>query len=261
MFVPRYTRGEAAEAVRTSFNYSEVLRKLGLRPAGGNHGTLRHWVDEVWGISTDHFDLDRALRPQNREVTPLEDVLVEHSTYSRRTLKRRLYANGLKERQCELCGQGERWQGRAMALILDHINGVPDDHRLENLRIVCPNCNATLDTHCGRQNRKPVSVRKCLHCGESYAPRFPTQRYCSRKCGINSPLHAANDPSKRKSVRPPYEQLMEELAESSYTAIGRRYGVTDNAVRKWVRRYERARAERAGSGDSELPEDPDGGAG
>jgi hypothetical protein len=40
-----------------------------------------------------------------------------------------------------------------MSIILDHINGVRDDHRLENLRMVCPNCAATLDTHCGRRNR------------------------------------------------------------------------------------------------------------
>ena len=49
-------------------------------------------------------------------------------------------------RRCELCGQTESWRGRTMALILDHVNGVPTDNRLENLRIVCPNCAATLDT-------------------------------------------------------------------------------------------------------------------
>lgn len=76
-------------------------------------------------------------------------VLCEHSTCNRLHLKRRLYKEGLKQRRCELCGQNEVWRGRAMALILDHVNGVHDDNRLQNLRIVCPNCNATLDTHCG----------------------------------------------------------------------------------------------------------------
>jgi ribosomal protein S27AE len=66
-------------------------------------------------------------------------------------LKERLFNEGLKDRQCEQCGQGELWRGRSMSLILDHINGIPDDNRIENLQIVCPNCAATLDTHCGRK--------------------------------------------------------------------------------------------------------------
>lgn len=56
----------------------------------------------------------------------------------------------MKQPICEKCGQDENWYGEHMSLILDHINGVNDDHRLENLRIVCPNCNATLPTHCGK---------------------------------------------------------------------------------------------------------------
>jgi len=59
-----------------------------------------------------------------------------------------LYQEKLKNKVCELCGQDENWNGKKMSLILDHINGINNDNRLENLRIVCPNCNATLDTHC-----------------------------------------------------------------------------------------------------------------
>jgi HNH endonuclease len=160
--------------VESSLHYTEVLRKLGLRPAGGNHKTLRHWVDEVWKIPTDHFDPDRHLRLRARDRTlPLDEVLVEHSTYNRRTLKRRLYDGGLKERRCELCGQEEIWRDQFMGLILDHINGVPDDNRLENLRIVCPNCNATLDTHCGRKNRSRRSCGSALSVGVSSLRNSP----------------------------------------------------------------------------------------
>ena len=82
--------------------------------------------------------------------------MVQGSTYGRNHLKNRLYREGLKAPRCELCGQGELWRGQTMGPILDHINGHRDDHRLENLRIVCPNCAATLDTHCGRKNRFEV---------------------------------------------------------------------------------------------------------
>src|SRR5436190_22696055 len=112
---------------------------------------------------------------------PLAEILVEGSTYARSNLKARLYAEGLKTPVCELCGQGAIWRGRAIGLILDHANGVRDDNRLENLRIVCPNCAATLDTHCGRLSREDRR-RECDHCGAEYQARFAQQRFCSLEC-------------------------------------------------------------------------------
>ena len=208
-----------------------------MRPAGGNHATLRKYAEEIWCISTDHFDPDAARRRALRhEAIPLEQVLVEGCTYSRRSLKMRLYAMGLKARACEMCGQGEEWRGRRMSLILDHINGVATDNRLGNLRIVCPNCAATLDTHCGRNLKV---MRACARCGAPFRPGNRTQRHCSLECGGHSEASRAAQRSARRVERPPYAQLMREIAETSYVAVGRRYGVSDNAIRKWVRQYER----------------------
>lgn len=233
-------RFEAREAIATSLTYSEALRRMGLRAAGGNHRTLKKWV-ERWGIPTDHFDPDAARRAFLRhEATPLEDVLVEHSTYHRGKLKERLFAEGLKERGCELCGQDEIWRGRRMALILDHINGVFDDNRLGNLQIVCPNCAATLDTHCGRKLRRLEDERRCLRCDRPFRPRHLRHRYCSRECGQRSNAGRTGPrPEARKVQRPPYEQLLAETRELGFSATGRKYGVSDNAVRKWLRAYER----------------------
>ena len=140
-----------------------------------------------------------------------------------------------------MCGQGEIWQGAPLTLILDHINGVRDDNRLENLRIVCPNCAATLPTHCGRSLRKPVSRRACEHCGQPYRPSHPRQVFCSRACSAYSRgkrLRGRSKPASRKVERPPYGQLVAEIEATSYSAVGRKYGVSDNAVRKWLRWYE-----------------------
>jgi hypothetical protein len=161
--------------------------------------------------------------------------------YNRAQLKQRLYDSGLKPRACELCGQGEEWRGRRMALILDHISGVADDNRLENLRIVCPNCAATLDTHCGRANRRLPDVRACLLCGKEFQPRSEPHRYCSRACGTRWLRAGVPRPGARRVERPPYEELLAEIAATSWSAVGRRYGVSDNAVRKWVRAYEAER--------------------
>jgi hypothetical protein len=236
--VPRYSEQELRKVVAGATSLSQVLRHFGLRPAGGNHRLLRGWL-EKWGISTEHFTLQWD--PPPRERIPLPAILVEGSTYSRGHLKRRLYEEGVKERRCELCGQGEKWHGVRMALILDHVNGVPNDNRIENLRIVCPNCAATLETHCGRQNRLPDEVRACLHCGEAFRTRHSRQRYCSRPCAVHAPKSGAR-PARRRVERPPYERLVAEVAATSWSAVGRRYGVSDNAVRKWARAYERERA-------------------
>jgi hypothetical protein len=172
--------------------------------------------------------------------------LVKDSTYSRTSLKTRLYEAGLKERRCELCGQDENWNGRRIGLIIDHINGVRNDHRLENLRIICPNCAAGLDTHCGRKNRIELEPRSCLRCAKSFMPNYPQQRYCSRACGIRWDRRGRKVPGARKVERPGHSQLLREVQELGYVAVGRKYGVSDNAVRKWMRQYERERASAEG---------------
>lgn len=239
-----YTEEQAREAVSTSYTWAESLRKLGLCPSGGGWRVLKKYVAR-WEISTDHFDPTKAIEGNLRlPARPLDEVLVEGSTYSRQHVKRRLFKEGLKEPRCEMCGQDESWHGRNMGMILDHINGVRDDHRLENLRIVCPNCAATLDTHCGRKNRVEKARRDCRHCGRSFFPSRPQQRYCSRECGSRwdrSQLRGKPKPATRRVQRPPYEQLLAEIEATSFCAVGRKYGVSDNAVRKWVRFYERER--------------------
>ena len=128
-----------------------------------------------------------------------------------------------------------------MSLVLDHINGISNDHRLHNLRIVCPNCAATLETHCGRNLPRE---RTCPGCGHPFVPRQIRHRYCSNRCwgAVNGErLRGTPQLERRKVPRPSYEQLVEDLRSTSFVAVGRNYGVSDNAVRKWLRWYEQSR--------------------
>ena len=90
----------------------------------------------------------------NRPRVPLEDVLVEGSNYNRYYLKRRLIQAGLVDNVCAVCKCQPEWRGKPLLLVLDHINGVRDDNRIENIRLLCPNCDSQSPTYCGR-NKKP----------------------------------------------------------------------------------------------------------
>jgi hypothetical protein len=240
---PRFTELELRAAIAKSKSWTQVLREIGYCPSGGNPATVKKYA-KLWNISSDHFDpyagvMDRVRRP----AKPLSEILVEGSTFSRSNLKLRLYTEGVKVPVCELCGQDEMWREQRMGLILDHMNGIRNDNRIENLRIVCPNCAATLDTHCGRAIDTPPPLRNCERCGAMFRAKHRTQRFCSRDCGMRGGgrKRGIPCPETRKVERPPYEQLMAEIEATSYVAVGRRYGVSDNAVRKWVRFYERGR--------------------
>jgi hypothetical protein len=236
-----YTEAEARAAIAASKSFAEALRRLQLRSAGGNWRTLRKYALEIWRIPIDHFDphagqREALLRHARGRRTPLSEILVEGSHYSRGSLKKRLFEEGLKQRRCEMCGLGELWHGRRLALILDHVNGVATDNRLENLRIVCPNCAATLDTHCGRNL---AAYRLCETCGITFKAGHRAQRYCSHRCAAQGDAVLAAQVRRRQVDRPPYERLRREVLELGWSAVGRQYGVSDNAIRKWIRAYER----------------------
>ncbi len=247
---PPFAEPDLRAAIAEGLCWVDVLRFLGYVPKGSNFKTVKKYASQ-WEISTDHFDPHAGRRRAGRSrQIPLEKVLVEDSTYRRGQLKDRLLASGIKRAECELCGQREEWRGRPMSLILDHINGVANDHRLENLRIVCPNCAATLDTHCGRNIPRK---RTCPSCGGVFAPRHVRHRYCSMTCWgrVAAELYLGKPhPRARKVPRPSYEQLKSDLKEMSFVAVGRKYGVSDNAIRKWVRWYEYERETKPADGET-----------
>jgi hypothetical protein len=135
-----FTEADGRAAVAAASCWADALRLLGYTPKGSNCKTLRRWVI-AWGIDTDHFDPHAGRRRAGKARTrPLAEVLVANSSYRRGRLKERLLDLGLKKARCEMCGQGEIWRGSRMSLVLDHINGIANDHRLENLRMLCANC-------------------------------------------------------------------------------------------------------------------------
>lgn len=227
--------------IKISINKTDVLNKLGLKNNGGNFNTLSRFISNN-SIDISHFDYKKSTKSNTISSAKLKisEILVKNSTYSNTSsLKRRLYKEGLKFKICELCGQDENWKGNKMSLIIDHINGHSDDNRIENLRIVCPNCNATLDTHCrGHRINNGINRHDICDCGE---PKKKSSKMCKKCYFINGRVKKENTKAirQRKITRPSYAQLIQEIETLGYVGTGKLYNVSDNSIRKWKKMYEK----------------------
>lgn len=235
-----YHEENLRKIVYLSTNIGDVLDRLDLRRAGGNYKVINDYIKK-YNLDTSHFD-DQKFKigqsPKNK--IPLSDVLIDGSEYSRNSLKKRLYDEGLLERKCCLCGQDENWNEMKISLILDHKNGVHNDNRIENLRIVCPNCNAGLDTFAGRNSKREKKERNVKEDSQKVKSKIKYRYTDGCECG-NSKLKSSKKcedcfhKERRKIERPPLKQLMKDVDEFGFSATGRKYGVSDNAIRKWIK--------------------------
>jgi hypothetical protein len=140
-------------AVAASSSIAGVLRELDLKIGGSQYRAVKRAIAQA-AIDVSHFTGQGWTKDRSNPVrcyrTPLSEILVQDSTYRNSSrLKMRLVREGLLVWRCAIC-QREEWNGERIPLHLDHINGDPADHRLENLRLLCPNCHAQTDTYCGR---------------------------------------------------------------------------------------------------------------
>lgn len=156
-----WTITQLKEAVQASSSYRRVLIMLGLREAGGNYEQVKKYIKEN-NLDISHFTgpvWNKGLHYAKKPVVPLEEILVSHSLFQSFKLKNRLFANGLKSKYCEECGWAKISPDGYLPLELDHINGDRHDNRLENLRILCPNCHSLKPTHRGKNRRNARVVK------------------------------------------------------------------------------------------------------
>jgi len=214
----KWTDEQLIRAVKDSKCCAEALRLLGLRHNGGSYKTVRRHLDRL-GLDTSHWNYRP---PVLRDPVPLEEILVEGSSYSRRSLKRRLVDEGLLDYRCRVCGIDE-WQGQPLILQLDHKNGVGNDNRLENLRLLCPNCHSQTETFAGRNNTR---IRQCVDCENRITAGHKRCVPCSNRAK-----------SRSKISWPESSDLFRMVASSSYEAVGRTLGVTGAAVKKRLKTH------------------------
>lgn len=133
---------EAKKIINNSDSLSEAATILNI-----SRQTITRYI-EKYNIDISHM---RGARGRDR---PLSEIFVEESPKrTNQTLKRYILKYGLIDYVCSICSLEDRWMENPLTLQLDHINGIPTDNRIENLRFLCPNCHSQTETYCGRNSQ------------------------------------------------------------------------------------------------------------
>lgn len=143
--------------IKNSSNIAEVLFKLGYTVKGNSWGysQIKQRMTDL-NLSFSDFK-GKSPFATKREASKIskDKLLTNGSKHNRTVLRRYIVTNKLLPYKCSICGL-TYWNNKTLSLELDHINGVNNDNRLENLRFLCPNCHSQTSTY-GSRNSKIVN--------------------------------------------------------------------------------------------------------
>jgi 5-methylcytosine-specific restriction endonuclease McrA len=146
------TKDEMKKLIDESKSMREVILKLGLQPNGSSgYTSVKNKIVKL-GLEIPKYNYYGV--GHNRRRYSNDEVFCENSALPRHKIKNRIIKEKLIEYKCLECGNEGEYNGMALSLHLDHINGVNDDNRIENLRFLCPNCHSQTETYAGKANKK-----------------------------------------------------------------------------------------------------------
>jgi hypothetical protein len=147
------------DAVPVSKCWYDVCENLGISKTRAAVKCVQKWVKKL-SLDASHFSDHAVERPKGSRKHPrytIETLFIIDSMAAPKTVKDWLIKHKLKPYQCEICGNPGVWRAASLSLIMDHINGEHTDHRLENLRFLCPCCNAQQSTFSNGSKSKFVA--------------------------------------------------------------------------------------------------------
>ena len=219
------TKEELERIIEQSKTFAEFMKILGYSGNRGNSvNGLKKYLD---GLKIDYSKFSKTnIYNFSHPQKSLNELLVKYSDYTNFTrLKKRIMRENLLGDCCSICGIKD-WNGKKLVLQIDHINGDNRDNRLENLRLLCPNCHSQTETFC----RKKRDVKKKVYCTS-----------CGAEISKNSKTGLCADcamKKRRTCERPSKEELLKLLFEHSFTFVASIYNVSGNTIKKWCDYYE-----------------------
>ncbi len=222
---------------------SEISKKLGCK-----HNTLNVYLKKMGIVYSGNIGLKGIKKNSSFRKSAMHYIENDIHISSNR-LKKKLIEDGIKEYKCECCGLTE-WLDEPIPLELHHIDGNSYNNKLYNLSIICPNCHFKTHNYSGRKikmdSNKTSETTTCTQVsfpfGGNKIPKNEKLFKCECGVEIKKKSKVCKDchyKSLRVVERPNFEQLMAELSESSYCAVAKKYGVSDNAIRKWIKNFKK----------------------